>query len=104
MFCNYTKEIAHLSWCGLSHVKLNSSMPGHILFSINLSCQRGSCSCRTTQLEREPWPRETPIQTWDHPPCKFQPSNGTWHTNKCQRVENRGSCTEGRQDKPKNPN
>jgi hypothetical protein len=77
MFCKYTKEIVHLLWCGSSHVKLDSSMlcrGGHS-FSTNILCQRGSCSCRTKQLEREPWPRELPKKTNMGPSIPLANSN-----------------------------
>jgi hypothetical protein len=44
-------------------------------------------------------------QTWDHP-SPLQIPTKQWdmaHKQMPKKVENRGSCTEGRQDKPKNP-
>lgn len=89
MFCKYTKEIVHLLWYGSSHVKLNSSMlcrgpfffhqhpvSTRLVFLPHKAAGKGTMAKGTAKKNKH---------GTIHPPCKFQPSNGTWHTNKCPR-------------------
>jgi len=96
MFVQVYKE----RWCGLSHVKLSTSMPPcRAILNPNPPAFRVRAAPRSWKGALAGG-RHGTIH-----PCKFQLNYGTRHTNKCSEglVEETVDHVQRGQDKPKNP-